>query len=77
MAATVNDIFEEVLLLSPLHRANLAEKIVESIETDIIPEIELQHIEEIERRKNQVFSDGVKILSGDEVLRSARSLIQK
>jgi hypothetical protein len=77
MASTVNDIFEAVLLLSPLHRANLAEKIVESIETDIIPEIELQHIEEIEKRRNQVFSDGVKILSGDEVLRSARSLIQK
>jgi len=75
MSATLNHLFEEALLLSPASRSNLAEKLIESIEADMDPQIESLHIQEIERRKAQVLSGNEHLLSGEEVLRSAKLLV--
>lgn len=75
MPATVNQLFEEALLLPAAHRVKLAEKLVESIETDIDPSVEKAHIQEIQRRRVEVSSGVVKLLPGEEVMAQARDLI--
>ena len=76
MSATVNQLFEEALLLPTAHRANLAEKLVESIETDIVPRVERAHLPEIQRRRDDVSSGVVKLLPGEEVMAHARARVQ-
>jgi len=76
MPATVNQLFEEALLLPTAHRANLAEKLVESIETDIDPHVENAQLQEIQRRRGEVSSGVAKILPGEEVMAHARARMQ-
>lgn len=72
MPSTVNQLFEEALLLPTAHRANLAEKLVVSIETDIDPRVEKAHLLEIRRRRDEVSSGVAKILPGKGVLADGR-----
>ena len=74
---SVNDLLEEVLQLPPSSRASLVEKIVESIATDIDPAIERSHLDAIQKRRQQAATDQNGIISGDDVLQRARSLLQK
>ena len=76
MPATVNQLFEEALLLPTAYRANLAEKLVESIETDIDPRVESAHLQEIQRRRDEVSSGVARILPGEEVMAQARAMMQ-
>jgi len=76
MPATVNQLFEEALLLPPAHRANLAEKLVESIEADIDPLVGSAHLQEIQRRRDEVSSGVSSILPGEEVMARARARMQ-
>jgi len=76
MSATVNQFFEEALLLPTVHRANLAEKLVESIETDIDPRVEKAHLLEIQRRRDEVSLGVAKILPGKGVLADARARVR-
>ncbi len=77
MALTVNKILGEALMLPPASRASLAEKIVESIEADIEPEIERAHLDEVKRRREDVRSGKVRLIPGDEAMRRARRLLHK
>ncbi|MEI6491387.1 MAG: addiction module protein [Verrucomicrobiota bacterium] len=76
MSATVNRLFEEALLLPTAYRANLAEKLVESIETDIDPRLERAHLHEIQRRRDEVSPGFAKILPGKKVMADARARVQ-
>ena len=76
MSATVNQLLEQALLLPTAYRANLAEKLVESIETDIDPRLERAHLHEIQRRRDEVSSGVAKILPGKEVMADARARVQ-
>jgi len=76
MPATVNELFKEALLLPTADRATLAEKLVESIETDVEPCLEIAHLHEIQRRRDQVSSGSVRILHGEEVMERARAMIR-
>ena len=75
MPATVNEILKEALLLSPVSRANLAEKLIESIEADIDPELEKAHLEEVRQRRREVGSGAAQLIPGDEALRRARGMV--
>jgi len=75
MPATVNQLFEEALLLPTAYRANLADKLVESIETDIDPRVEKAHLLEIQRRRDEISSGVAKILPGKEVMADARASV--
>ena len=77
MSVTVHNLLEEALLLSPASRASLAEKIVESIEADIDPEIEQAHLKEIRQRRKEVSSGRIQLVSGKEALQHARKVIRK
>ncbi len=74
---SVNDLLEEALQLSPASRASLVEKIVESLASDIDPEIERAHLDEVQRRRDEVSAGQSKLIPGDEVLEHARSLLKK
>ena len=74
---SVNDLFDEVLQLSPSSRAALVEKIVESIAADIDPAIERSHLEAIAKRRQETVTNPERIVPGDEVLQRARALLPK
>jgi putative addiction module component (TIGR02574 family) len=71
------DLLEQALQLPPSSRATLVEKIVESIAADIDPAVERAHLDEIKLRRQKAASDPGSIVSGDEVLQHARSLLRK
>ena len=73
----MNDLLEEVLQLPPASRASFVEKIVESLAADIDPAVERSHLEEIQKRRQQMASGQGMLVPGDEVLQRARSLLQK
>ena len=74
---SIADLLQEALQLPPDSRANLVEKIVESLETDIDPSLEQAHLQEIEKRMQSVSSGQSAILPGDETLSRARSILPK
>lgn len=74
---SVTDLLEKVLELPPSSRASLVEKIVESIAADINPSVERAHLDEIKLRREKAATDPGSIVSGDEVLQRARSLLEK
>jgi hypothetical protein len=74
---SVNELLKEVLQLPPSSRANLVEKIVESIAADIDPAIERSHLNTVQERRASYAAQTGEMVPGDEVLKQARSLIQK
>lgn len=72
MSAAVNSIFQEALHLTVLDRASLAEKIVESLETDIPEEIEASHLALVRRRIHEVTEGGMTLLDGESVMARMR-----
>jgi len=75
MPASVNQLFEEALLLPGAHRAILADKLVESLGAAIDPAIEEAHLEKVRERREGVSSGQVTILPGDEVMTRARARV--
>jgi hypothetical protein len=72
MSVAVNSIFQEALRLTVLDRASLAEKIVESIETDIPEEIEASHLAVVRQRMKEVSGGGVTLLDGESIMAGMR-----
>ncbi|CAN5570138.1 hypothetical protein BH20VER1_BH20VER1_18830 [soil metagenome] len=50
MTQAVSDILREVVQLSPPERADLADRLIETLASDIPPEIERAQIDEVRRR---------------------------
>jgi hypothetical protein len=76
MAASVNNLMEKALILTPAQRADLAKKLIESIEVDIDPAIERSYLEEVKRRMLDVDSGKSVLVNGEDVLERMRALIQ-
>lgn len=72
MSAAINSIFLEALRLTVLDRASLAEKIVESLETDIPEEIEASHLAVVRRRMDEVAGGKVTLVDGESVIARMR-----
>jgi putative addiction module component (TIGR02574 family) len=66
MTQAVAHILAEVERLSPPERADLADRIVETLAHDISPEIERAQIEEFRRRIAQVESGEVTLIPGEQ-----------
>ena len=75
MNQTVAHILEEAEQLSVAERAELADRIVESLAHDIPPDIAAAQITEVRRRIAQVESGEVAIISGDEALARVRQIV--
>ncbi len=67
--ATSEEIFRDAMTLPPEARAELTERLVESLAREISPEITSAQLEEVRRRIAQVESGEVELIPGDEALR--------
>ena len=75
MTQALAQIWKEAGQLSAPERAELAEKLVESLAHDIPPDIGEAQISEVRRRIAEVESGTVKLIPGEEVLASVRQLV--
>ncbi len=73
--ATSEEIFRDAMSLPPDARAELTERLVESLAQYVSPEITEAQLAEVRRRIAQVESGEVEIVPGDEVLASVRNLL--
>ena len=72
---TSEEIFRDAMALPPDARAELTERLVESLAQDISPEITSAQLAEVRRRIAQVESGEVELIPGDEALARVRSLL--
>ena len=75
MTQAVAHILSEVEQLSPPERADLADRLVETLTHNVPPEIERAQIEEVRRRIAEVDSGAVALIPGEEALRQVRRLV--
>src|SRR5256885_3380479 len=73
--ATSEEIFRDAMTLPPDARAELTERLVESLAQDVSPEITSAQLAEVRRRIAQVESGEVEVVPGDEALARVRSLL--
>lgn len=71
------EIEQSALKLDEKHRAELAKRLLISLEESIDEDIEQAWMDEINRRKAQVESGDVETIPGEEVLEKARNLLKK
>jgi putative addiction module component (TIGR02574 family) len=75
MTQAVAQILEEVEQLSASERAELADRIVESLAHETLPDIAAAQISEVRRRIAQVELGEVAIIPGDEALARVREIV--
>ena len=75
MTQSVAHILEEAEQLSVQERAELADRLMESLAHDIPPDIAAAQIAEVRRRIAQVESGEVALIPGDEALARVRQLV--
>jgi putative addiction module component (TIGR02574 family) len=73
--ATSVEIFRDAMALPPDARAELSERLIESLAQDISPEITSAQLAEVRRRIAQVESGEVELIPGDEALTRVRNLL--
>ena len=75
MPLTLDQIAEEAMRLPPASRALLAEKMVESLETEELDEIQRLWSAEAMRRRDEIRSGQVKPIRGEQVIEEVRRLV--
>lgn len=75
MTRAVAQILEEVEQLSAPERAELADRIVESLAHEIAPEVAAAQISEVRHRIQQIESGAVALIPGDEALAHVRQIV--
>jgi putative addiction module component (TIGR02574 family) len=73
--ATSEEIFRDAMTLPPDARAELTERLVESLAQEISPEITSAQLAEVRRRIAQVEAGEVELIPGDEALARVRNLL--
>lgn len=73
--ATAEEIFRDAMALPTDARAELTERLVESLAQDVSPEITSEQLAEVRRRIAQVESGEVELIPGDEALARVRNLL--
>ena len=75
MPLTLDQITEEAIKLPPESRALLADKLVQSLESEEPDEIQQLWSAEAIRRRDEIRSGQVKPIPGDQVMEEARRLV--
>ena len=73
--STSEEIFRDAMTLPPDARAELTERLVESLAQEISPENTSAQLAEVRRRIAQVESGEVELIPGDEALARVRNLL--
>ncbi|MGM3307257.1 addiction module protein [Anabaena sp. WFMT] len=74
---SIEQITEELLALPSVSRALLAEKLVESLESDTDSTIQAIWITEAKKRRDQVRNGSVQTIPGEEALIQIRRLLEQ
>lgn len=75
MTQALADILQEVEQLSPTERAELADRLIETLASEVPADIERAQIEEVRRRIAQVDSGEVTLVPGEQALEQVRRLV--
>jgi len=75
MSLTIDQLEQEAMQLPPASRAQLADKLVESLDSAEIDEIQRLWAAEAMRRRDEVRSGRVKPIPGEEVLAEVRRMV--
>ncbi|HEY2800408.1 MAG TPA: addiction module protein [Chthoniobacterales bacterium] len=75
MTQAVSKILRDAVQLSPSERAELADHLVETLASDIPPEIEGAQIAEVRRRIAQIESGVVAPVPGEQALEQVRRIV--
>jgi putative addiction module component (TIGR02574 family) len=75
MSLTLDQITEEAMQLPATSRALLADKLVESLESEGLDEIQRLWSAEAIRRRDEIRSGPVQAIPGEEVLEEVRRLV--
>ncbi|MBO6586150.1 MAG: addiction module protein [Gracilimonas sp.] len=76
MITDYKEIQNSALELDENHRAELAKKLIDSLDQRIDDDIEQAWIDEVKRRKAEIQSGKVTPISGQEVHKAARKLLK-
>jgi putative addiction module component (TIGR02574 family) len=77
MITDYKEIQQSALELDAKHRADLAKRLIDSLDQQIDDDIEQAWIDEIEKRKAEIKSGKVTPISGQEVHKTARNILEK
>ena len=72
---SIEQLTQEVLALPSVSRALLAEKLIESLEFDIDPQIQTVWLDEAKKRRGEILSGAVQPIEGDDALAQVRRLL--
>ena len=75
MTHAVAEILRDAVQLSPPERAELADRLVETLASDIPPEIERAQIAEVRRRIAQIESGELAVVPGEQALEHVRRIV--
>ena len=75
MAMSIDEITEAAIKLEPSARAALADKLIESLESEEPDEIQRLWTAEAIRRRDEVRSGKVQSISGEQVIEEVRDLV--
>jgi hypothetical protein len=76
MSLTIDQIYNEALLLPDDSKASLAERLVEYLGTHIDGDLERIHLDTAKRRRDEVRSGRVQPIDGEEALARVRRLVK-
>jgi hypothetical protein len=74
---SIEQLTEEILALPSASRALLAEKLIESLEFDIDPEIQAAWTTEAKKRRDEIRDGVVQPIPGEEALEQVRRLLEQ
>lgn len=73
---SIQELTEEILSLPSASRALLAEKLVESLEFDTDPTIQIAWATEAKRRRDEIRRGSVQPIPGEDALAQVRQLLE-
>ena len=73
---SIEQLTQELLSLPSASRALLADKLVESLEFDTDPEIQSAWLTEAKKRRDEIRTNAVQPISGEEALAQVRQLLE-
>ena len=73
---SIEQLTKEVLSLPSISRADLAEKLVQSLEFDTDPVIQAAWVSEAKKRRDEVRHGTVEPIPGEEALAQVRQLLE-
>jgi hypothetical protein len=74
---SIEQLTQKVLALPSASRALLAEKLIESLEFDVDPEIQAAWINKATKRRDEIFSGVVQSIEGEDTLAQVKRFLNQ